>query len=149
MPSDFTYRRLFGSYKNAVIEAGFKPKTTGGFSPQAREASLKARRGKIGGNNKGGVIIDKFGYVQIWMPKHPNAKLAGYIHEHRLVMSNQLKRPLLKHESVHHKNGNRQDNRIENLELWSTMQPAGQRVSDKIKYAKEILSIYENPEPQS
>lgn len=136
---------IFGNWTNFLKEAGY-PLRKSEFTIQARLNSIKARKGKRGGNNRGGKIIDKFGYIQIWMPEHPNAKLAGYIHEHRLVMSNKLKRPLLSHESVHHKNGNRRDNRIKNLELWSTMQPSGQRVEDKIKYAKEILSIYENPE---
>lgn len=137
-------RMLFGNWTNFLKEAGYTPLKSD-FTIQARLNSVAARKGKIGGNNKGGRIIDKFGYVQIWMPKHPNAKLAGYIHEHRLKMSNKLGRPLMSHESVHHKNGNRQDNRLSNLELWSTMQPSGQRVIDKIKWAKEILKTY-NPE---
>lgn len=58
-------------------------------------------------------------------------------------MQQMLGRSLESHETVHHKNGLRGDNRPENLELWSTFQPRGQRVEDKVKYAREILALYE------
>lgn len=57
-------------------------------------------------------------------------------------MEQYLGRPLLKNELIHHKNGIRNDNRLDNLELWSKGQPAGQRVEDKIRWAKELLYQY-------
>jgi hypothetical protein len=81
-------------------------------------------------------------YKVIIVHNHPNANSKGMIGEHRYVMSQHLGRALLPNENVHHINGNRKDNRIENLELWSEMQPSGQRVEDKVKYALEILKQY-------
>ena len=62
--------------------------------------------------------------------------------EHRLVMEGILGRRLLPGENVHHKNGVRLDNRPENLELWSSSQPPGQRVTDKVGWAREIIHLY-------
>lgn len=56
-------------------------------------------------------------YKIIYKPNHPNANAYGYLPEHRYVMSKFLGRPLEKGEDVHHINGDKKDNRIENLKL--------------------------------
>lgn len=85
----------------------------------------------------------KHGYRLVYKPGHPNCRnLNGSLYEHTFVMSEHLGRPLRKGESVHHKNGDKLDNRIENLELWHKGQPSGQRVEDKIEFYKEFLEQY-------
>lgn len=62
--------------------------------------------------------------------------------QHRHIMEQYLGRALLPGESVHHLNGVRDDNRIENLELWVRHQPSGQRVTDLVAWAKVVLAVY-------
>jgi hypothetical protein len=65
---------------------------------------------------KGGFTIDKDGYRRLHCPEHPNA-CNGYVLEHRLVMEKYLDRLLLDEEIVHHKDENKLNNKLENLEL--------------------------------
>lgn len=74
-------------------------------------------RGETHPNWKGGRVIDRNGYVRILTRR--GAGHNKYELEHRLVMEETLGRKLSDYETIHHKNGNKTDNRPENLELWA------------------------------
>lgn len=83
------------------------------------------------------------GYIVEFQPDSPMAQPStGNLFQHRRVLAEKIGRPLEPHENPHHKNGIKDDNRPENLELWSTSQPAGQSVVDKIAWAKEFCALY-------
>jgi hypothetical protein len=94
----------------------------------------------------GGGFLSPDGYRILYRPNHPNAARNGQILEHVYLMAGLLGRPLRPGETVHHKNGIRDDNRAENLELWVKAHPSGQRVADRLVDAAEILRRYATDE---
>ena len=112
-----------GSTKSCGCRAGSKHR-------QLREKGIFTKR------------TNKYGYVIMHYPEHPNSRKGGNICEHTYVMSEHLGRPLKPNENVHHINGVRDDNRIENLELWCKSQPCGQRVNEKQAFYVEFISEY-------
>lgn len=83
-------------------------------------ARLTGKREKDAPNYKGGRIKTGKGYIDVLSHDHPNRGKKGYVREHHLVMEKHLGRYLTKDEVVHHKNGIKDDNRIENLMLFAT-----------------------------
>lgn len=96
-------------------------------------------RQRCGGENaynyKGRGVVNGYVWVRVDGGKR-------WILEHRWVMEQSIGRPLYEDETVHHKNGVKTDNRIENLELWSSRHPRGQRVEDLLAWAREIIGRY-------
>lgn len=82
------------------------------------------------------------GYIRVMKRDHPGAH-RGYVLKHRLVMEEALGRYLTAEETVRHINGDRADNRLENLELWASDHPSGQRARQLVEWARGILGKYE------
>jgi len=81
------------------------------------------------------------GYLRMSVPSLVTGRKHATL-EHRWVMEQSLGRPLIRAETVHHINGIRTDNRLENLELFNSRHGPGQRVVDKVQFAIEILLEY-------
>lgn len=92
---------------------------------------------------QGNITSQGYRVVTTELKDHPNAYERGNrMAEHTYIMIKHLGRPLHKGETVHHINGDRLDNRLENLELWHRSHPPGQRVEDKIRYCIDFLELY-------
>jgi transposase len=102
------------------------------------------QKGKRNGRWKSGREVTDSGYVKVCCPNHPHRDARGHVFEHRLVMEMKLGRYLLSEEVVHHKDYDRRNNRIENLELFPNQKahvawhikndPAWQPVKDDIPF---------------
>lgn len=119
------------------------PKCGGRMGSQSSQCG-KCRNARSGPDSptwKGGKTRHNKGYVMEMCLERKR-----YVMQHILVMEDSLGRRLLPGENVHHRNGVRDDNRIENLELWVKPQPTGVRTEDAVEWALEILRRYS---PQS
>jgi len=125
---DFEARRFIKSGPRKGMSSGFRKQSyCGGVCRNlARDTKKK---------------FDRHGYIYTYRPGSTKKKRVQ-IQEHRLVMEKMLGRELTKDETVHHKNGNRSDNRPDNLELWSSRHCKGARVEDQIAWALETLRLY-------
>jgi hypothetical protein len=124
----------------------------------------RTRRGSASPIFKGKRRPEPEGYFTIVLDPHEywlrGSRSGTDMLEHRLVMARSLGRPLLDNETVHHKNGDKGDNRLVkghelqcpgkccNLELWANSHGPGQRVADKVKHAREILKLYGHLHPE-
>jgi hypothetical protein len=115
----------FSNEHKAALSASFQRSLT---------HKSKNQRGDKNPGYKGG-RIDKNGYHVLFIDGKQVAK-------HRQVMEKMIGRKLTDEETVHHKNGQRSDNRESNLELWSSGNPKGQRIEDKVQWAMELLRDY-------
>ena len=138
-------------------ERGFEPCSVEGCERQARCKGLCGthyQRLKVDGEVRPNVPVRAYthgrrerrvtswGYVTIYRPDHPDAAVNGYVSEHRLVMEEALGRRLTADESVHHRNGDKTDNRPENLELRARSHGPGQAIPDLVEHALDILRRY-------
>lgn len=109
-----------GKHHSAETKEKLRLFWTGKHHTEETKQKMRGRTGNKAYGWKGGRKTTSKGYVLIYSITHPNANSAHYVPEHRLIMEKSLGRYLNKGEIVHHKNGIKNDNRIENLFLAVT-----------------------------
>ena len=111
------FRNLSEKHKKKIKDAHKGKDKPWLRTPEAIEKAADAKRGEKNYFWKGGKFKSKSGYIYILQSYHPNADSKGYMLEHRLIMEKVLGRFLKSDEWIHHKNGIKDDNRPENLEI--------------------------------
>jgi hypothetical protein len=121
--SDTLKDRQFSEEHRERLSVAGKGKKHGPLSEERRRAISESLLGQVGEKSRrwaGGRVVDCQGYVHIFFPDHPYSCVNHYVREHRLVMEEFLSRYLTPEEIVHHIDGNKSNNCIENLQLFST-----------------------------
>lgn len=135
LPSRTCLWRRFGSIERLARLSGLKPNHKG------------APPGEHSPTWKGGRINAGQGYIRVWVPRrrgyfrtiNGKHKPGNYILEHRLVMQNFLGRKLKRSELVHHRNGVKDDNRLENLEIVTRSTHRGHVMCPRCEYNFKVV----------
>ena len=94
---------------------------------------------------KGGRTLTSHGYVLVRQPVHPRAFSNGYVYEHIIVAEEALGRMLGHGEIVHHRNGDKADNRPENLEVLASIRH--HRAQHRFKHDGRQRRLPDQPNP--
>ena len=115
--SEETKKKISKAMKGRKLSEEHKRKLSLAFS--GKNHPFYGKRGSDTSNWKGGQFTSLLGYVHIKMPEHPRANVDGYVQKSHLIAEKKLGRYLYPEEITHHKNGIRDDDRPENIEVMT------------------------------